>query len=416
MLQIKDLKTWKWEFLYLCFLSVVNPNLSLTNFYCLYYYYSVFKKRWTKKKKYINLRWKFRYNRLHVLPTRRNTRKASALIVFSKKFLKRRFKLLKRWVAVKRFVYFSKKHNKYKVFIQRFRKQFLASLYRYKKKRKIIRQKRKINWFKYNLVKNHRHITSRNIFSRWQRLFLSQKRVNKFCIKFLYHSVYKALPAVDRDTTIPRLKTKKIIYVNLHRSPIWKMRLARYAHWQLRTRGKLNEWRYHKLLSWELRALVKVITLQLLQAILLSSYNVILSWKQLLLLLKFKVVIFNGTWCSKTSSVQPGDIMELPFKLTKQWNKKPKRRFIRLLNRTKWLSYKRFLSRTNKKVRRQKYIPKLFKRVPVGVKKLGSLLAYDPSLNTFAVLYNLPVLQHNLTDELTHSSVLALQNWRYRFD
>jgi len=55
------------------------------------------------------------------------------------------------------------------------------------------------------------------------------------------------------------------------------MRKSRYAHWGYRTTGKLNEWRYNKLLSYELGHLVKDFSKQMLVHILFRTLYKTLS-------------------------------------------------------------------------------------------------------------------------------------------
>lgn len=59
------------------------------------------------------------------------------------------------------------------------------------------------------------------------------------------------------------------------------------------------------------------------------------------------------------------------------------------------------------KNKKNKLVPKIFKKLPVGVQLFGKNLAYDPVLNIFAVIYNLPKTTHNLNWNITKSSVLS---------
>ena len=63
--------------------------------------------------------------------------------------------------------------------------------------------------------------------------------------------------------------------------------------------------------------------------------------------------------------------------------------FRKIVRRAKRTSYKSFLANKNKRMRKHTKVPKIFKRLPIGYKKLGAFLARDSSLNIFAVIYPL---------------------------
>lgn len=167
------------------------------------------------------------------------------------------------------------------------------------------------------------------------------------------------------------------------------MRKARYAHWNLRTTGKLNQWRYDKLLAWELRNLVESQSQQMLAHILLRSYRIVLSWRQMLLLISNQLIVINGQFYFENVIIKWGDIIELPFYKRKKSKKikNSKYTFRKIVRRAKRTSYKSFLARKNKKIRKNTKIPKIFKRLPIGYKNwehfwLGILLLMFSLLST----------------------------------
>ena len=156
----------------------------------------------------------------------------------------------------------------------------------------------------------------------------------------------------------------------------------------------------------------------MLAHILLRSYRVVLSWRQMILLITNQLIVINGCFFFENVVIKWGDIIELPFYKRKKKRKIKKSKYIfrKIVRRAKRTSYKSFLANKNKKMRKHTKVPKIFKRLPIGYKKLGAFLARDSSLNIFAVIYPLEQWIHDMDYELGLSSVLTLQNWRYRFD
>lgn len=301
--------------------------------------------------------------------------------------------------------------------------------FRYSVKRKFRKQfthiskLRRLNFFKFTIVNLKRTYEYKMRFSIRQRIFLSEKNLTRGVWNFLYKSVKHKL--LERAKKFKKKKTfavpfikKTTIFLNAHKPLIWKMRKARYAHWNLRTVGKLNQWRYDKLLAWELRKLVESKSKQMLAHILLRSYRVVLSWRQMILLITNQLIVINGCFFFENVVIKWGDIIELPFYKRKKKRKIKKSKYIfrKIVRRAKRTSYKSFLANKNKRMRKHTKVPKIFKRLPIGYKKLGAFLARDSSLNIFAVIYPLEQWIHDMDYELGLSSVLTLQNWRYRFD
>lgn len=282
---------------------------------------------------------------------------------------------------------------------------------------------RRLNFLKFTTLKLKRKLLYTMRFSIRQRIFLSSKNLTRGVWEFLYKSVKHKLLERSKQYKKKNLffrnkVKKKTILLNANKPLIWKMRKARYAHWNFRTIGKLNQWRYDKLLAWELRNLVESQSKQMLAHIMLRSYKIVLSWRQMILLIKNQLIVINGCFFFANSTIKWGDIIELPFYRKKKIKKikNSKYTFRKIVRRAKRASYKSFLTFKNKKLKKNHKVPKIFKRLPIGFKKLGAFLARDSAINVFGVVYPLERWVHDTYYELGLSSVLTLQNWRYRFD
>lgn len=301
---------------------------------------------------------------------------------------------------------------------ERLNYSFLRKWYAFKS----VKRNFRLNFLKYYRLINFDFKTNYINFTINQRLFLSKKTIKKTLWQFFYTAekhrflkkkFYKPHNIVDNISSSPQ--NSRVFFFNANKPLIWKMRNARYAHWDLRTKGKLNEWRYDKLLGTELYMLSHKTNNPLLNFIFIRAYNVILSWRQMILLLKYSLITHNGKIFSNSTTLQVGDIIELPFFLWGSTSFK-RRHFKKIIGRAKKLSYKSFLSYKNKKIRKHKVVPKLFKKLPIGFKRFGTSLAQDYALNIFTLVYPLDKYKHDIYYEISNSSVLTLQNWRYRFD
>ena len=287
-----------------------------------------------------------------------------------------------------------------------------------------LKKKLRLNYFKfYNLHHRNRKPTFSN-FTINQRIFLSKKIMKKSLWDFFYKSGktikqdYKNL-INSRQLTFPHFltnSTRNITFLNANKPLLWKMRKARYAHWDLRVRGKLNEWRYHKFLGTELHVLACKDTNLYLNIILLRTYTCILSWRQMILLIKHNLILCNGAPFKSTHSLVRGDIVELPIFIKPRNDKDDLNYFNKIIKRSKRLAYKSFLAFKNKFIRKHEKVPKIFKKLPVGSKFLGSSIAWDRNISAFGVIYDFNAFKHDHEVNITYSSVLTLQNWRYRFD
>lgn len=203
-------------------------------------------------------------------------------------------------------------------------------------------------------------------------------------------------------------KKKKVFLMNMHKKLAWKMHKARVVHWNFSTKGQLNKYRYNKLLATALSFLTKNSSITFLIFLLFSFYTFISSYKQILLLFKKNLIVYNGDFLYTNINMQVGDIIELPFGSSLA-NSAKKTLGYAHNKRLKKLTYK-FLK--NKK---KKHIPKIYKKSLFFNTLKTDFLAYDPALNIIGVIYKMPRYNYNLNKELLKSSVIGLQNWKYEF-
>lgn len=271
----------------------------------------------------------------------------------------------------------------------------------------------KAKMFNFSLI-NRTHLTLDNLRKKvWNFLYSSVK--NNFLT--LTKLISKLANSFSKKRQ--RKHKKKLILNNLHRHYIWKLRKARYAHWDYRKHGKLNEWRYQKLLCEELQIIGSGRLNQLLNQLFLRLFCFIISWRDTSKIF-FKVpIVFNGKAVFTNIKLSKGDIIELPFgKSFIFFKKKFYKFFKKTIGLCKKLSYKSYLSHKNKQSRIKKYtvVPKVFKKLPIGFIKLGKSVSRDVSLNIIAVIKPIVNITHDIQNSLNFSSVLRLQTWRYRFD
>lgn len=309
----------------------------------------------------------------------------------------------------------------------------------------ILTQKsKKRNFLKYLTLK--KFFIKKNVlsFSLMQRTFVTKKNMLKTLMTFLYRSTKQRLKMssmFQEHYSLKPLKREKCLelnnvinlrfknskktdgfttkyFLNLHRHVIWKMRNARYTHWNLRTIGKLNKYRYDKLLVKDLNNKKNTSLITFLFYILLTSYGVRCTWKQLLLLIDKQLIVYNGVYLNSSVNLQKGDIIELPFgnynfrakgKIKKYYNtlfaKAKKKNYLQYINRKKIIRNKSTLK-----------IAKIFKKLPTNFAYFGHITAYDPILNTFGIIHHIPRFKDNIYTQILNKSVLSLYNWRYNFD
>lgn len=208
------------------------------------------------------------------------------------------------------------------------RKFIRPKLYKLTKRiRKRIRhfEIKKINYYKFFL---NRHIKTFKILSNFsitQRLFISEKKTRQVLMNILYKSIKTDLLTSSTTNTILNKfeenvenkifhnQEKNVYFFNLYKRFLWKMRRARYAHWNYKTKGTLNKYRYDKLLRKDLTFVSTNHTASYLLFIIFNSYGLLVSWKQLLLLMWKQIIVINGEFVHKDKQLKTGDIIELPF-------------------------------------------------------------------------------------------------------
>lgn len=268
-------------------------------------------------------------------------------------------------------------------------------------------------------VKKRRKISAE--FSLVNRAHLTLRVLKRKFMSFLYKKPKFVLLKLLKTGFLKKKnkKRKRITLINLYKKYAWKLRCARYVHWDLRTLGKLNEWRYQKLLGVEVRALHTTRRSQFLNYVFMRCFCITASWRSLKHVMPYTPLVYNGRLFFSEEVVEKGDIVELPagtaFRLVKKIYFKY---FRRLVGRVKKLSYRSYLIRTKKRKHAKVYtkVPKAFKNLPVGLKRFGRSIAHELLLNAIAIIKLLANLSHDFNSKVALSSVIALQTWRYRFD
>lgn len=147
-----------------------------------------------------------------------------------------------------------------------------------------------------------------------------------------------------------------------------------------------------------------------------STYSVMLSWLQLLKLINYNLIIVNGSYLNFKSAQHLSNhvLVELPYNITlndcPKWNDG----LINTIFKNKRLSYKLF-SKINKK-KFDKKIPKTLKEISAHQIFFGTNIAYDYNINAMYFIKRLPELSYDIKANVLTSSVISLQNWRFRFD
>ena len=302
----------------------------------------------------------------------------------------------------------------------RFRRNFYFGVSLTKRTRRL--QIKCINPIRYLVSKQIINTPTRQVFSLKQRIFLSHKTIQKTVWEFLYRGAKKRFRAF-KPLTFFKTQTRQIkdsrkhIFLNAHKPLIWKMRSARYAHWNLKTKGKLNEYRYNKLLGTELFFVGKTEVYLLLPFMLFTVLTATLSWRQIKQVMEYQLFCYNGHYDWLPNFFAVGDIVELPLGLPfKSLRKNMKKVYITIINKARRTTYKNFIARKLSGIRKPIRIPKIFKKLPIHPHFLRDRFAFDPSLRCFAVIHPIITLTKDIEHKLTTSSVLTLQNWRYRFD
>lgn len=269
----------------------------------------------------------------------------------------------------------------------------------------IVKKKLNTNRFSNFSLKQRNFISKKNVLQTNWNFFFKQNQNNAEYGNTLLNTIQ-----------IEQSRVKKLYFFNGYKYLAWKMRKARYAHWDYRTRGKLNEWRYNKLLSSEIYFLNNHKFNQMLIYLIFSTYSVMLSWLQLLKLINYNLIIVNGSYLNFKSAQHLSNhvLVELPYNIAlndcPKWNDG----LINTIFKNKRLSYKLF-SKINKK-KFDKKIPKTLKEISAHQIFFGTNIAYDYNINAMYFIKRLPELSYDIKANVLTSSVISLQNWRFRFD
>ena len=208
------------------------------------------------------------------------------------------------------------------------------------------------------------------------------------------------------------------MFVNLYKKYAWKLRSARFVHWNFRKIGKLNERRYIKLLGAELQLIIHLRLTQFLSHVLTRCFCFVISWFNSKKILPDTSITYNGVQTEQDEILSKGDIVEIPTgdMLFKEKNKYSQY-FRRLIKRAKKYSYNTFLLAKRRVKRSRSYtIPKAYKKLPIGLKKLNKTVTQENSIGAITFVKKIPSLFKDIESIVNKTSVLALQIWRYRFD
>lgn len=284
----------------------------------------------------------------------------------------------------------------------------------------------RVNFFKTSILNKSSKIKEKKSFSLVRRTFINNTRINEFLWASLFKTAREGIITHKVKSLRQRLasklrkkRNKLLLFLNINKPIISKLRKARYAHWGIRTRGKLNEYRYNKLIAFELKQTPLMDATQILYYYLLATYSVVLSWKQILRLLLTNLILVNGQPVNVIKRLNKGDIVELPHNIAIMQRRRVFGMFLdTIVRRAKYTNYKSFINKRGrfKKLAQPNAVPKIFKRLPIPTFSIPQYFFFYPALGALFVLKKLPCHQFNIENSLFTTSVLSLHNWRYRFD
>lgn len=284
----------------------------------------------------------------------------------------------------------------------------------------------RVNFFKTSILNKTSKVKEKKSFSLVRRVFINNARINEFFWASLFKTAREGVVPHKirflRQRLASKLRKKRnrlLLFLNINKPIISKLRKARYAHWSIRTRGKLNEYRYNKLIAFELKQTPLMDATQVLYYYLLATYSVVLSWKQILRLLLTNLILVNGQPVNATKRLNKGDIVELPHNTAIMKRRRVFGMFLdNIVRRAKYTNYKSFINKRErfKKLAQPHAVPKIFKRLPISTFSISQYFFFYPALGALFVLKKLPHHQFNIENSLFTTSVLSLHNWRYRFD
>lgn len=307
--------------------------------------------------------------------------------------------------------------------------RILASAYlchKWKKKAYLKNKKLKKIFFtlKFIFKKKTAKIYNKKQFIGYKNSAISQKNYSSFSLKQRYFIVKKQLirtiashllrgaKDINNFFKYKYFKHKKIFLTNMYKKLVWKMHKARITHWNFSTKGQLNKYRYNKLLAGCMNFLTINANSSFLIFLIFSLYSFVASWKQLIILFKKNLIVYNNSYIYKNNNLKVGDIVEFPFgyaiiNTKKKFNLKNK------IFKIKKETYK-FLKRKKRRMPTKK-IPKVYKNILFKVKTALNFIVFDPTLNVIGVIDLVPNFNFNLHHKLLNKSVIGLQNWRYEF-
>jgi len=128
--------------------------------------------------------------------------------------------------------------------------------------------------------------------------------------------------------------------------------------------------------------------------------------------MSFNLFILNGNFCSNNFFFKKGDILELPLSLSLAYDKSKLKKiniFKKNTSKAKKTIYN-FYKKKGFRVMFSQKLPKIFKKIPIGYKNMGSFLAVDNTINVLTLLFDFNKTSQDLSYSLTNNSVLTLQN------
>ena len=209
-------------------------------------------------------------------------------------------------------------------------------------------------------------------------------------------------------------KTKKVIFLNFYKKLTWKIRASRQLHWNSIKSGKLNRFRYRKLIKTVNKSVTKPQYNDLIYFF-LQMYKLILSWKQIINIVKFQLWVVNGKY-NTFKKLEVGDIVEGCFgpglvkfnKIQGYFNKK-------IFYRVKRWSYNSYNRKYFAFKQPYKLPPKSYKSLVLGYKKFNKNFVISKALGVGALLYKQPYNYIRNRDDIYKTTILKLHNWRYKF-
>ena len=416
---------FKTTLFYKLFCHLVFKGLPLFNFKSHYY---LFLLTWVFYKR------KFRYFKLLKRRAYSLTKPANTSIwpYFSETFylithkaLKKRFLNKRRppkYRRVSKRVYKLKKNKNIKYFFKN-----LKNLHFYNHKwsfLKYINLSSKINFAAIN----------KPVFALQNRFFLNSRIINKAFVQFFYkkykfkllYSKFKRnfykIPFKNQylksHSLLPdKFYEKKLLLANFNKKLYWKLRSSRKTHWDNFVGNRLNKYRYQKFFKKCFKMKKNICANNSYVLFLAHLSGFICSWRQIFLLISHNLIVVNGKFYPRLRPLNRGDILEtcfgkgliINFQLRAYFNKKIFYRLKRWSHRN-WLNFS-----LPKSKRIFKKTPKSLKSILLAHKATSRSFMFSKSLGIAAVIYLIPDLTYEPTEIFYRSTILKLNNWRYKF-